>query len=165
MRDYSRICRLVFTGVAFGSMISLVQAATKKEKTHDPGQDHEDVAGPPQWVVPPGDLPPATRYETFDSKSVGGRVCYAIYLPPGYDAKKEERYPVLFFCHGSGGNAVKIAKYAEEIDPAVRGGNAPEMLVVFVNGLAFSQYMDAPDGTQPVESSIIKNLVPHIDRT
>jgi endo-1,4-beta-xylanase len=37
------------------------------------------------------------------------------------------------------------------------------MLVVFVNGVRDSFYCDAADGKAPVESVIIKDLIPHID--
>ena len=40
------------------------------------------------------------------------------------------------------------------------------MIAVFVNGLAGNtMYCDTPDGKYPVESVIMKDLIPHVDAT
>ncbi len=38
------------------------------------------------------------------------------------------------------------------------------MIAVLVNGMVDSFYNDSPDGKLPVESVIIKELIPHIDK-
>ena len=48
---------------------------------------------------------------------------------------------------------------------ADEAGAAPACLVVFVNGLPSGMYVDWKDGSTPVESMIVKDLVPHIDAT
>src|SRR5215469_15404987 len=50
-------------------------------------------------------------------------------------------------------------------NPAEAAGKAPEMIVVLVNGMVDSFYNASPDGKWPVESVIIKELIPHIDKT
>jgi endo-1,4-beta-xylanase len=37
--------------------------------------------------------------------------------------------------------------------------------VVFVNGLVEGMYVDWKDGSAPLETVIVKDLVPHIDAT
>jgi enterochelin esterase-like enzyme len=54
---------------------------------------------------------------------------------------------------------------AAGFDRAIRAGQVPPHLVVFVNGLPFGMYCDALDGSAPVESMIVRDLVPHIDAT
>jgi len=39
------------------------------------------------------------------------------------------------------------------------------MIVVLVNGIAASYYRDEPNGKGPVESVIMKELIPHVDQT
>ena len=49
--------------------------------------------------------------------------------------------------------------------PVAAAGKIPEMIVVLVNGMKDSFYNDSPDGKWPIESVIIKELIPHIDKT
>jgi endo-1,4-beta-xylanase len=51
------------------------------------------------------------------------------------------------------------------LDAAIRAGKSPAMIAVLVNGTRDSFYCDSPDGKWPVESVIIKELIPHIDHT
>ena len=51
------------------------------------------------------------------------------------------------------------------LDAAIRAGKAPAMIAVLVNGLADSFYCDSRDGKRPVESLIVKELIPHLDHT
>ena len=39
------------------------------------------------------------------------------------------------------------------------------MMVVLVNGMRDSFYGDSPDGKWPIESVIVKELIPHVDKT
>src|ERR1035438_5393497 len=49
--------------------------------------------------------------------------------------------------------------------PVAEAGKIPEMIVVLVNGMKDSFYNDSPDGKWPVDSVIIKELIPHVDQT
>jgi enterochelin esterase-like enzyme len=48
------------------------------------------------FAGPPGRL----TEDSYSSKAVGGRLRFAIYLPPGYDPAGATRYPVIYFLHG-----------------------------------------------------------------
>jgi esterase/lipase superfamily enzyme len=50
-------------------------------------------------------------------------------------------------------------------DAAIREGKIPPMLVVFPNGLASSMWCDSKDAAVPMETIVIKELLPHIDAT
>lgn len=118
----------------------------------------------PQWVTP--DVQARnTRRETFDSKLVGQQVSYLIYQPPTYASDLDQRFPVMYWLHGIGGGQQGVPAMVERFDDAIKKNKTPPMLVVFVNGLTASMYCDSADGKRPVESVIIKELVPHIDRT
>jgi endo-1,4-beta-xylanase len=47
----------------------------------------------------------------------------------------------------------------------MEAGKTPPMLIVFVNGVRNSFYCDSADGKVPVETVIVKDLIPHIDST
>jgi enterochelin esterase-like enzyme len=55
--------------------------------------------------------------------------------------------------------------FVKPLDAAIRAGMAPAMIVVLVNGIAASFYCDSANGTRPVDSVIVKELIPHVDQT
>ena len=114
------------------------------------------------WVTP---KVTGTRvsFETFDSKLVESKVSYHIYKPAAYDADPTSRFPVVYWLHGSGGGLPGIPRVASMFDAAIQAGKTPACLVVFVNGLPEGMYVDWKDGSAPIESMIIKELIPHID--
>ena len=48
---------------------------------------------------------------------------------------------------------------------AIAEGKTPAMIVVYVNGMIRSSYVDSADGKTPVETVTIKELIPHVDAT
>lgn len=46
-----------------------------------------------------------TECRTAPSKILGHPVPYCVFLPPNYDANKDQKFPVLYFLHGLGENA------------------------------------------------------------
>jgi len=92
---------------------------------------------------------------------------YHLYTPAAYLAAEntDRRFPVVYWLHGLGGGAAGIAKVAAHFDAAIEAGKTPPCLVVLVNGLVEGMYVDWKDGTAPLESVIVKDLVPHIDAT
>jgi S-formylglutathione hydrolase FrmB len=49
------------------------------------------------------------------------------------------------------------------LDRAIREGRMPPTIVVFVQGLPRGWYVDSFDGKQPVETAVIKELIPYVD--
>jgi endo-1,4-beta-xylanase len=118
-----------------------------------------------EWVDSNSGEPNGTKYHTFASKVLGGDVSYLVYLPPGYD-KETKRYPVIYWLHGMGGNQRGGAQsFVPHVDAAIAKGDLPPAIVVSVNGMVNSFYCDWADGKRPVESVIVKDLIPHIDAT
>lgn len=117
----------------------------------------DDLAGTTTELYPTAQRGPGT----FGS--------YRLYLPPGYadSAQTGRRYPVIFYLHGANEDSGKAVNsgYIERLDAAIRAGAMPPAIVVVVQGLNRSFYVDSVDGKSPVESVFIRDLLPHIDRT
>ena len=123
-----------------------------------------DQYGSLAWVDPDRAEPEGTHYKTFHSKTINADVSYLAYLPPDYDQQQTVRYPVLYFLHGSGGTPRGSATVAKRLDTAIRANRVAPMILILVNGLAGNtMYCDTRDGKYPVESVIMKDLIPHVD--
>jgi endo-1,4-beta-xylanase len=118
-----------------------------------------------EWVDPIKFEPNGAKYKTFTSKVLGAEVSYLVYLPPDYE-QQTQSYPVIYWLHGLGGNQRGGASlFVPHVDSAIRKGSLPPSIVVSVNGMVDSFYCDSVGGKRPVESVIIKDLIPHIDQT
>lgn len=118
------------------------------------------------WVDPYRRTPSGTRYETFYSPIARSNVSYLIYLPPNYESAQQDRYPVIYWLHARGGTQEEgAATFVPHMDAAIRAGQVPPVIVVMPNGLGFNRWVDTSDGKQPVESVLIRDLIPRIDRT
>lgn len=126
------------------------------------------TAGIPQtpmrsaWVTRAVEVPRVER-RTFESAAAKTTVSYHIFKPETYDTDKERRFPVLYWLHGTGGGLAGIAPLSAFFERAMRDGKIPPMLIVFPNGLAKSMWCDSKDGAVPMETVMVKELVPHID--
>ena len=121
--------------------------------------------GPATWLDPDKGEPAGTHYRTFTSRLAGGEVSYLVYLPPRYETEQAQRYPSVYWLHGLNGDQRAGATFVEQLNAAIRAGKAPAMIVVLVNGMRDSFYNDSQDGKWPIESVIVKELIPHIDKT
>jgi len=116
------------------------------------------------WVTPEVKAP-RVSFQTFDSDSAKTKVSYHIYKPGAYDIELQRRFPVVYWLHGSGGGLGGIPKVAAHFDEAIAAGKTPPCLIVFVNGLVEGMYVDWKNGSAPLETVIVKELLPHIDAT
>ena len=73
------------------------------------------------WVNRPSTLPAGVQHRTLQSPSMKHEVGWSIYLPPEYDSS-QQRYPVVYWLHGAGGNETSGYLVAKEFDAAVRAG-------------------------------------------
>jgi enterochelin esterase-like enzyme len=105
------------------------------------------------------------HFKTFTSKTVGQEVSYILYTPKVYERKKTDRLPVLYWLQGLNKGQAGIPALVKRFDAAIESGKAPPMLIVFPNSVKDSFYCDSADGKTPVESVIVKDLIPHIDAT
>jgi poly(3-hydroxybutyrate) depolymerase len=120
------------------------------------------VASDLAWVTPEVKAP-GVSFHTFESAAAQTTVSYHLFTPAAYDRELERRFPVVYWLHGSGGGLPGIPQVAARFARAIQDGKAPPCLVVFVNGMPDGMYVDWKDGSAPLETVIVKELVPHVD--
>ena len=72
----------------------------------------------------------------YDSPKLDMSRRMAVYTPPGYE-KGKEKYPVLYLCHGAGGDEtawLEFGRAAQILDNLIALGKAKPMIVVMPNG-------------------------------
>ena len=117
-----------------------------------------------QWTTPPVTAP-GLQYRTFWSPAAQATVSFHIFVPPSYDADPSARFPALYWLHGSGSPTAGIPAVRNWFANAMSQGRIPPMLIVFPNGMGASMWCDSKDGTVPMETVVIDDLIPHVDST
>jgi len=119
------------------------------------------------WDAKPhrGPLPEGVQWKTFQSAAVGERVSYYIYLPPQYETSPRSRFPVIYNLHGNGHTSFQGFQDMELLHEGILDGRWPPMIIVRPNGGRSTFYKDSYDGKIPLETVVIKELIPHIDQT
>lgn len=115
-----------------------------------------------RWVTP-AVTGAGLRRQIFFSEAVGTEVSYHVFVPPAYEAEPTRRFPVLYWLHGTGGGVVRVPVIAARFEAAMKSGELPPMIVVFPHGLPAGMWLDSKDGSTPIESILIKDLIPHVD--
>jgi enterochelin esterase-like enzyme len=141
-------------------IVSLLVASSKAQSPAKQVESRPGLA----WVTPEV-IARRVTFHTFDSPATKGKVSYHLYTPTAYDREPQRRFPVVYWLHGSGGGLAGVAKVAAHFDAAIEAGKTPPCFVVFVNGLVEGMYVDWKDGSAPMETMIIRELLPHIDAT
>ncbi|MGI9243269.1 MAG: alpha/beta hydrolase-fold protein, partial [Verrucomicrobiales bacterium] len=114
---------------------------------------------PPVIWLNPDDMPSGAglSHHALDSQVMEKQVGYVVFLPEGYEAGGSERYPVVYFLHGMGGNeSVDSGGFSSLLRRGIKSGWVPPLIAVFPNG-GRSGYRDE------VQNMIIEELVPQID--
>ena len=145
--------RLIITAML---LITCVGTATWAQQQPGPGAPEQ------QWILPTIEAPQLQRV-IFHSTAAATDISYFIYLPQAYDMETERRFPVLYWLHGSGGGFEGVRPISAYFGRAMREGKIPPMLVVFPNGLPNSLWVNSYDGSVPMETIVIEELLPHVD--
>jgi enterochelin esterase-like enzyme len=121
------------------------------------------------WSNPPRDVNPLAAHHTYHSAAMDCEVGYTIYLPPGY-AADSTRHPVVYWLPGGGcteePDSPSIAHgLLAGMDAAIKAGKLPPLIFVLVNGGRYTRYYDSLDRSIMMETTIIRELIPHIDAT
>ncbi|MFE0021701.1 alpha/beta hydrolase-fold protein [Amycolatopsis sp. NPDC059021] len=95
-----------------------------------------------------------------------------VYVPPGYDASPDVRYPTVYVIQGYTGHLAMWANrtpfrqpFPETADAVFAGGTAPGCVVVYVDAwtrYGGSQFVDSP-GTGRYHSYLCDEVVPWVD--
>ncbi len=107
------------------------------------------------YINPPIESPKNITHNIFYSHVLGHDIGYNIYFPLDY-WEGEERYPVTYHIHGWQGNESSELWSLEKV---YRNRQA---ITVFINAISSeNEYFDA---LLQIESILIKELIPHIDK-
>lgn len=158
---FERRQRLIFVPAILIIAVQAATAAQPQAKKAAARQRNSTTI----WVnqPAPGALPSGVAHRTYHSASMGHDVGYCIYLPPGYEQDLARRYPVIYNLHGAGGDELTGLLAAEVLHEGILARRWPEMILVFPNGGKTTLYKDSYDGKAMAETTVIKELIPHID--
>lgn len=112
-----------------------------------------------------GTPPQGITHSTYHSYLMNVDIGYNVYLPPNYNSSTD-RYPVVYSLNAMGGNeGSNCSNYSGVLKDGITGNQFPPIIVIFVNGRGNTFYSDSKDGKIKCESSIINELIPHVDST
>jgi S-formylglutathione hydrolase FrmB len=92
-------------------------------------------------------------------------VRYCVLLPPGFDADKTRRFPVLYYLHGLGDNEQSLLKSGgwEMIEQLREQGKIGQLIVVVPDG-GRSFFVNSRDGKERYEDFFMKEFLPAIEQ-
>jgi enterochelin esterase-like enzyme len=120
-----------------------------------------------EWIDPVKEFSPNLEYHLYPtpSRGINTEASYLIYLPPSYKTNTSKKYPVIYWLHGGRGSQREGDWMVQKMDSLMKIYSVPDIIMVLVQGLPTVRYINTKDGTRPVEDVIIKDLIPHIDKT
>ena len=131
----------VFSLIALVLWVGAIPAAKADSQNHE-------------WITRAVKAPRVTQ-GFFDSRAAGARISYHIYLPAEYSANPQQRFPVAYWLHGSGGVLPGVAPLARYAEKSIKGKKVPPFIIVFVNGLENVMYVNWKNGSTPLETIIV----------
>ncbi|MDQ6421485.1 alpha/beta fold hydrolase [Paenibacillus sp. LHD-117] len=93
----------------------------------------------------------------------GNEMSYRLYLPHGYNPDGKTRYPVMYLLHGSGGTETSWDKFWPILDTMIEEKKIPP--VIAVAPVTGNSYWVDSDKFGAVESAVIRDLIPLVDRS
>lgn len=116
------------------------------------------------WFNEPKNPQPGISHHGYHSASMDKEVGYNIWLPPGYEGSGK-RYPVIYWLHGRNNTESSDSYPAHYLADGIAAGTLPPMILVYASGGSQTNYCDSYDGKYMGETTVIKELIPYIDRT
>lgn len=129
------------------------------------GMGSAQTPPPSQWKWVNEDIAEGCQHATLHSSSMQRKIGYSVYLPPSYEVKGNQRFPVVYYLHGASGSEASSKEFAWAVRQAIAKGDIGDVIYVFPNGGHYSGYRDWDDGTVKAETWLIKELIPHVDAT
>jgi gluconolactonase len=118
-----------------------------------------------RWNQPDGRRHALLEHHAYRSAAMNTDVGYTIWLPPQYALEPESRFPVLYWLHGLGGSENGGRYPVESFAHAITNRVLTPFILIQPNGGAMSVYADSQDGRWLAETTLIRELIPHIDAT
>lgn len=138
-------------------------ASTLIPPTSTPEPTTPFTPSPPTETPPPTPLTCLTqpgRVEEGLLETTNPPQVYFIYLPPCYDEKSEQRYPVLYLLHGQTYTADQWLRLgaANALDNLILSGETQPFIIVFPD----DRYWNLPPGAG-FGQRLVEDMIPHID--
>jgi S-formylglutathione hydrolase FrmB len=132
------------------------QAASSQQPAQQPSQSQPATT---QSAAPKGRI----EYTEFESASLGQKVRCAVSLPASYDARKQQRYPLVIFLHGLNNDerSWETEGMQSRLEELRATGKVGEFIVAMPYG-ANSFYLNAKDGAR-YEDAVVKDFLPFVD--
>lgn len=101
----------------------------------------------------------------IESKALGKKVAYSIYLPKGYE-NSNRSFPVVYLLHGFTDSNIHWVQFGEMdriVDGLIESGEIAPMIIVMPDA-GVSWYVNNFDGSVKFEDFFVQELIPHIDK-
>jgi enterochelin esterase family protein len=126
-----------------------------------------DVPGAPPELWEARDVPHGAVEENWRKSEVTGDTrAYRVYTPPGYDAARRTRYPVLYLLHGNNDTAAgwtDVGKANFILDNLIAEKRAVPMIVVMPWGHAVPFDGPQSNNTARVERYLVEEVIPQVE--
>ena len=116
----------------------------------------------PRWVTP-AVIAPGLEQIVFASRAARTDVSFHVLSPSASVDLPENRFPTLYWLHGTNGATASIRPMATLFAQAMRAGQMPSAFVIFPNGLRDNLWCDSLDGSAPVETVLMQEIIPLVD--
>ena len=103
--------------------------------------------------------------QSLDSKILGSKVNYAIYLPPDY-SQSERAYPIVYLLHGYTDDETGWIQFGEIkrlADEAILSGKIPPMILALPDA-GVTWYINDASGKVRYEDMFMEEFIPHIEK-
>ena len=124
------------------------------------GQSLAHMPGPASLSWEIKDVPRGiVNHHVYRSAVMGEDRDYYVYLPPNYDPKRKEPYPVFFLLHGATGTALSWIVNAQAniiLDNLIAEGKAKPMIMV--NTLGYG-------GNEKYTTEVLQEIIPQLEKT
>lgn len=124
------------------------------------GQSLAHMPGPASLSWEIKDVPRGlVNHHVYRSAVMGEDRDYYVYLPPNYDPKRKEPYPVFFLLHGATGTALSWIVNAQAniiLDNLIAEGKAKPMIMV--NTLGYG-------GNEKYTAEVLQEIIPQLEKT
>ena len=144
-------------------LLFLLCTAAVSAQTNPAQQQRQRTPSKAEWLDSNQQTPNARSMRLSPAKCSVRTSSRLVWVPPGYD-QDQKRYPVIYWLHGIGREPARRRQmFVPHVLDAIKEGTLPPCIVVLVNGMVRSFYCDSTDGKVPMESVIVKDLIPHVD--
>ena len=126
------------------------------------------VPGDPPALWEARDVPHGTVAVNWEkSEIIGDTRAYYVYTPPGYEASKSKRYPILYLLHGSNDTAAgwtDVGRANFILDNLIAENKAVPMIIVMPWGHAVPYGGVQSKNNAVFENYLLKEVMPQVEK-